>query len=314
MNEGAIQKTQDHPSPAPPTHAPGGAAHDHSAGAALHDELRHISSFEAGEALLSPVQRKKSEALPAGAAVQLDKKKEATPAAPAKKEPAAVKKVDHMSASSADQQIQAHMGKIVSGLPSGNVAQGKVRIVADAAFRTAYSRYFGDDGEYDSTNAFVERNSPEGGDVVWIHEERGNPGTSLHEAMHLYSNAAYRSDLGTAANEGTTEYFTRYVLRQIGSTLVRSNYDGELAPVNVLAGKAGMTPTAKGYFGGDIAGLEAAAGKAAFATWKAAMKKGDFAAASAAFTAAEKKEAAPTEKKEPPAEKKVAPPEGAKKG
>lgn len=308
MNEGAVQKTPSHtPSPAP-TPSRTSTTSGHSAGAALHDELRHATSFEAGEAMLSPVQRKKAGALAAGAAVQLDKK-EATPAAPEKekKEPAAVKKVDHMSASDADKHIQAKMGKIVSGLPSGNVAQGKVRIVADAAFRTAYFRYFGDDGEYDSTNAFVERNSPDGGDVVWIHEERGNPGTSLHEAMHLYSNAAYRSDLGTAANEGTTEYFTRYVLGQIGSTLVRTNYNDELAPVNVLVGKAGTNPTAKGYFGGDIAGLETAAGTAGFATWKAAMKKRDFPAASAAFSGATKKEAAP-------AEKKAAPPPEAKKG
>lgn len=302
MNPGATQKTHEHEhgSPSGPTHV--GATS--TGGQALHDELRHATSFEAGEAMLSPVQRKKTGALLA--AVQLDKK-EATPAAPEKKEPAAVKKVDHMSASDADKHIQSQMGKIVTGLPSGQVAQGRVRIVAEAAFRTAYFRYFGDDGEYDSTNAFVERNSPEGGDVVWIHEERGNPGTSLHEAMHLYSSAAYRGDLGTAANEGTTEYFTRYVLRQIGSTLVRTNYDDELAPVNVLVGKAGMNPTAKGYFSGDLAGLEAAAGKDGFAAWKAAMKKRDFPAASAAFAGSAKKEAAP-------AEAKTAPPAEAKKG
>src|SRR5262249_1663608 len=145
----------------------------------------------------------------------------------------------------------------------------------------AYDRYFGDDGEYASTNAFVERNSPDGGDIVWIHEERGNAGTTIHEAMHLYSNASFRSTYGTSANEGTTEYFTRKITGKL--KIERANYDDEYKGVVVLAAATSDGKLAEAYFNGALDALRTAAGGDKFDKWLKAMKDKKWSEAANAF-------------------------------
>ena len=42
------------------------------------------------------------------------------------------------------------------------------------------------------------------GAEIHLHENRGEPGTAIHESMHLFSNAC-TVKMGYNANEGTTE-------------------------------------------------------------------------------------------------------------
>ena len=193
--------------------------------------------------------------------------------------PAVEGAVAHTSPAEADRLIAEAVGGLVPNLAEG-LAAGHVRIVADAEFLVAYDRYFGDDGEYDVTNAFVERGSPEGIDLVWVHRDRGDAGTVIHEAMHLYSNASYRGDLGSRTNEGTTEYFTRIVTDAEG--IARDTYPGELSGVNALVAATSQQTLADAYFGGDIAGLRAAA-SGNFQRWLDAMNAKDWGVAARAF-------------------------------
>ena len=43
---------------------------------------------------------------------------------------------------------------------------------------------------------------------IHLREDRGDPATTVHEAMHLYSSPEF-FELGVNVNEGATEYFTR---------------------------------------------------------------------------------------------------------
>lgn len=190
-------------------------------------------------------------------------------------------KVAHAKPQDADKAIQEEFGKIVKGLSTGKVAEGKINIVDDAKFRVVYKRYFGNLDEYDYTNAFVERDSPEGGDLVWVHEEKGNPGTVIHESIHLYSNAAFRTTYGRAPNEGATEYFTRIITDK--KKVSRNNYDEELNGVKALVAATSLQSLADAYFSGSLAGLEKAAGESKFKVWLTAMKEGRYVDATKAF-------------------------------
>ena len=121
------------------------------------------------------------------------------------------------------------------------------------------------------------------GTDIYVQQERGDASTVIHEGMHLYSSAAYRTELGFNINEGTTEWLCRQVIADNSLGYVRTNYDTQRASVVKLAAKAGSDKVMKAYFDGDVAGLRAATDAATsagtFDKWVTFMKASDYGSA-----------------------------------
>lgn len=177
-------------------------------------------------------------------------------------------------------------GNLVDAIAAGTQAEGSIQVVDDAQYRVAYQNRYGSiDEDYPNVNAFVDRSTTP--PTVWIHRDRQRPTTVLHEALHLYSDAAVRTTCGSEVNEGITEYFTRQIVREQNLPDRSGIYDDEYAEVNALVEICGEDVLRRAYFEGDIAGLESAIDTArsagTFATWVAAMQAEDWAAARAAL-------------------------------
>ncbi|NTU65495.1 MAG: DUF4157 domain-containing protein [Chloroflexi bacterium] len=201
----------------------------------------------------------------------------------------AINKNRPVKPSEADTLIRRQYGgNLVDAIAAGIQAEGRIQVVDDAQYRVAYQNRYGSiDEDYPNVNAFVDRSTTP--PTVWIHQDRQRPTTVLHEAMHLYSNAAVRTTYGSQVNEGITEYFTRQIVREQNLPDRSGIYDSEYAEVNALVEICGEDVLRRAYFEGDIAGLESAVDTArsagTFATWVAAMQAEDWAAARAALAA-----------------------------
>jgi hypothetical protein len=99
-------------------------------------------------------------------------------------------------------------------------------------------------------NAFLD------GDTVHVHEGRGDAGTTLHESMHFYSEAAFRDGVGYNFNEGATEYFTHLVAdaHHIDRAYAFSR---QMFAVNRVVRNSSEQKLAEAYFKNDLTGLEA---------------------------------------------------------
>ena len=162
------------------------------------------------------------------------------------------------------------------------LGQASTKVLDDDAFRKVYEDAFGDDGEYEITNAFAD---PAKGEV-YIHEERDNGGTALHETLHMYSHDNFRGGLSRAMNEATTEYLTQK--ETAGRGIDRSEiYPEERAAISELADLVGDDAIEQAYFGGDVDQLKAAvdeqAGDGAWDNFADAVGRGELDAARSAL-------------------------------
>ena len=166
---------------------------------------------------------------------------------------------------------------------SANLAQTGTHLYDDKDFKAEYIKAFGDDGEYEFTNAFA--NSQTG--QIYIHKDRANGGTTLHEANHLYTHPAFPA-LGTQITEGTTEYFTRQETptRGIDRTGI---YDEEYSAIERLAALVGNERLEAAYYSGEVTSLRQSvdqiAGSGTFDKFKQAMQSKDFKTAKNLLTA-----------------------------
>ena len=208
---------------------------------------------------------------------------------------AAPPKIAHKTGKEVDDALDASpfFAKLVETKhKAGTKAEGHVNIHADAEFEEAYvkmaaTRTNPDTGKIftedearrrsKNVNAFADKGE------IHVHENRGEPGTTIHESMHLFS-GAYTKKMGYNANEGTTEYFTRKLCAEI--KLARGTfYATQLASVEKMIALVGEDVVAAAYFQDKLAELETAfdakkeAG--AFGKWLVAMKASKYADADA---------------------------------
>lgn len=163
----------------------------------------------------------------------------------------------HTRADKADQFIRQHLSSFVGeAVKAGRKVEGQVAVVDGTEWADAYKREFGDDGEENTTNAFVERSANR---TIWIHKSRGNAGTIIHEGVHKYTVSAFISDVGFNFNEGVTEYFTRKVTSALGYK--RGNYEPNFLFAKQFATFMGDDLVAKAYFDGSVDDLVNAYGK-----------------------------------------------------
>jgi hypothetical protein len=197
--------------------------------------------------------------------------------------------ISHMKGDEADQYIRKYLAAVVKdAVTAGRKVEGEVSVVGDADFDLAFKRQWIDTGVLPKTtssnvcNAFVDVNLPQR--HIWVHKDRGNAGTVIHEGMHKYADPTLRNELmkkypGSGADggisqldEGITEFFTREVTKNLGIT--RGNYASQFDVTNTLAGLVGKTSLASAYFDGQLGGLKKAyiGAKGPTSDWEAFAK------------------------------------------
>jgi hypothetical protein len=185
----------------------------------------------------------------------------------------------HTSGPDADKAIRAHLQQYVAeAVKAGRKVEGEVSVVGDEDFQMAFDRQwvraagqtFPGQTAKEVCNAFVDVNLPKR--HIWVHRDMGNTGTVIHEGMHKYANDLLRDEQIAMCNrlkiahggtsrldEGTTEYFTRIVLRQLGMRQ-RDNYENEFKVASKLAGIVGERVLAAAYYDGKFDALQRAVG------------------------------------------------------
>jgi len=189
---------------------------------------------------------------------------------------------------SAEPFIKAYVAEKIKG---GTKAEGHVHVYDAAEFKKKTLEYLmgglndatGKTYTKEEAEAFEPRvRAYQDAGEIYIHEDRADMGTAVHESMHLYSNDTFPGTLGFNVNEGTTEYFTRMITDE--HKIARGGYPSQFASVTKLVGASSKETLAEGYFNGKLKGLEdAVEGKAkgAWASWKDHMRKGKYSDADA---------------------------------
>lgn len=193
----------------------------------------------------------------------------------------------------ADQLIRGRYGKnLTAAIAAGTSAAGSnIQVVDDKQFRAAYTAAGLSPDDYETVGGFVDRSTKP--PTVWIHKERQKPVTVLHEALHIYSHQALRTDPGITGsvkgsnyvNEGCTQYFTEQIADEQYISLegISTEYRRAAAEVRALAELVGEDTVRHAYFEGDVAGLRAAVdalhGAGTFDAWAAAVNGEDWSGA-----------------------------------
>jgi len=203
--------------------------------------------------------------------------------------------VAHRTPAQADQMIKDALGTL-TGAAAGKASrriEGQVAVVDDDEWDVAGLNDYGDKwpATRDTINGWVDDK-----ERVWIHKDRGNPATMVHEGCHKWAADTIRGALSWDLNEGITEYFTRKVAAAQTSNLApgRANYQAQWTVVTQLVTFAGEGAVASAYFDGSNSTLKnayksARGGTNAGADWDAflaAMKANNWAAATALLAAA----------------------------
>lgn len=205
-------------------------------------------------------------------------------------------KVRHKTGADVDAYLKASpffKALVEAKFKGGTKAEGHVHIDTPAQFLAAWTAYAKARTNPDTGSPFTDDeakaweptvNAFRDGTEIHVHQDRGEPATTIHESIHLFSDDAYKAAFGFNANEGTTELWTKKVCAE--QKLARGDfYPNEHKSVKKLADKVGEDALAAAYFQGKVAELEAAidaktsAGTAA--KWKAAIKTGKYADADA---------------------------------
>jgi hypothetical protein len=170
--------------------------------------------------------------------------------------------VAHTSAPLADVKIREVMGTYVTkAVKAGRQVEGSVMVLTGQDWLDAYYHEFAHeaphggatDEEY-MTNAFTTTGDPK--NIIVLNKDKGNPGTTIHEGMHLYQHDVVNSKCGFNFNEGLTELLTRKVTVPMG--VVRDNYDDQHDAMVEVKKAVGEKALAEAYFDGKLSALKAA--------------------------------------------------------
>jgi len=217
--------------------------------------------------------------------LQRESETDEAPAAPG------AKKVDHVSGKKVDKYLLANSlvkAYVKPKMAGGIKAESAVKIEGAADFAAAWVAYApGRDHPKlhvpftrESAIAYEPNvNAFQDAGVIHIHESQGDPGTSIHETLHLFSDTAFIDLVGYDFNEGTTDFFTHLVAGEhhIPRTY---NFPRQTFVIDRLARTSTKEKLAAAYFKNDIAGLKAdvekKSGAGAWDKLLGYMQAGDF--------------------------------------
>jgi hypothetical protein len=172
-------------------------------------------------------------------------------------------------------QLNAYIG---GAMAAGRMVEGQVSIVGPQDWADAFHRQWKRvslQGCINTAMAFVDVNQP--GRHIWIHNDRGSPGTAVHEGIHKYADPTLRDELINTyrgggddvcnLDEGITEYFTRLAIARGGLGYPRRSYANQLAAANLLIPRIGLNVVAAAYFDGQFQALKTAFGNVTGNRW-----------------------------------------------
>ena len=137
----------------------------------------------------------------------------------------------------------------------------KVKVLTRPQLATAYIAYAKKQGIPESqaridaglTAAFTNLETGQ----IYLDRERGDPGTIVHEALHLRSSKAFVQGVHKKVNEGTTELFTRRICEKAGIERTQDEYVPFMDAVEKLVSKSSLVALALAYFRNDTSQLKA---------------------------------------------------------
>jgi hypothetical protein len=182
-------------------------------------------------------------------------------------EPGVEGKVAHTTPEKADELIRKHLANCAKpGIDADKKITGSAQIVGEPEWSRAGEAHYGKDiwkaKKVDTLNGFVDKNGK-----VWVHKDRGNPATMVHEGVHKYSNDTLIKQ-SQPLNEGMTEYFTRVVAGKEKLAPARRNYQDNYESAKALADVVGEKALCDAYFGGKTDQLKSAVdAKQGAGTW-----------------------------------------------
>ena len=179
-------------------------------------------------------------------------------------------------------------------MKKGTKAEGNVHIHDAAAFKTEVLKYLkGKDNpetgkEFTDAEAVAFEPKVRGFQdtdtgQIHVHETRGDSGTVVHEAMHLFSHATFVNTVGYHANEGTTEIFARKLCA--ANSIPRAGYPSQYRSVMKVVALSSEAMLADAYFDNKLTPVknkvDTAKGAGTRDKWLAFMTAGKFSDADA---------------------------------
>jgi hypothetical protein len=160
-------------------------------------------------------------------------------------------KVAHTTPKKADKLIRKHLSNDAKkSIKNNKKILGKAQIVGEPEWSKAGIAHYGENRwktkKIDRLNGFVDKNGN-----VWVHKDRGNPATMIHEGVHKYSSKNMIKE-SQPLNEGVTEYYTRKISDAENIAPARRNYQKNYETTKALSNLVSEDKLSKAYFDGDI--------------------------------------------------------------
>lgn len=182
------------------------------------------------------------------------------PAAPATK-------VKHIGGKQVDKYLLANSflkPYVKPKMAAGKTGAAAVKIEPAADFLAAWLAYAPGREHPRTGQAFTRAtaeawepnvNAFQDGGVIHVHEMRGDPGTTLHETLHLLSDQAFIDLVGYHMNEGVTDFLTHLVAgkHHIERTY---NFSRQMFVVDRMVMASSKEKLADAYFKNSIDGLK----------------------------------------------------------
>ncbi|MEM7375031.1 MAG: hypothetical protein AAF587_40935 [Bacteroidota bacterium] len=153
---------------------------------------------------------------------------------------------NHQSPEEADSLVQKHLAIYIrDAMVEGRQIEGRVAVVDDVNWDRAGTAHYGKDWglKRSKVDGFVDSMGK-----AWIHMSKGDKGTMIHEAIHIYSTSRLASS-NHNLNEGMAEYFTRIVCQKIDPSMRHpEHYKDQYSVVKSLVGVVTEPVLARAFF------------------------------------------------------------------
>jgi hypothetical protein len=203
----------------------------------------------------------------------------------------------HKSGPEVDKLIEEKLTKNVqNNLETRGRITGRIAVVDAADWNVIGKEQYGAKWKtkVKTLNAFVDRTSDP--PRVFVNKDRGNAGTAIHEACHMWGDAGRPiNSLSHDLNEGVTEYFARKVCKSLTPPIPRTVYAKQYNIANKLVETIGEDNVAAAFFDGTVASISDEFGATRWANFLKHIEEGKYDRAEAVL---EKVKAATTTEEE----------------
>ena len=160
----------------------------------------------------------------------------------------------HKTGPEADALIATHLkDQVATNFEARGRITGRVAVLGGADWDVVGRAQYGANWNTKRTtlNAFVDRTSDP--PRVFVNKDRGNAGTAIHEAVHMWGSSARPINAESHnLNEGVTEYFARKVCGALTPPIARTVYAKEFAIASKMVGVVNEEPVARAFFDGQL--------------------------------------------------------------